>query len=150
MYSTFLKFLLEAFYCELCDVDCRTSLNLAKRGMVGKSKRRRRTANGLNIFLYVSDFYISLLEPPCQGYRQKMPEICEDTVGDRPRGFLVSYWLETRWKMCPFGIHVFFSISKSANMFPIPFWHFSKKSRRSTVLKWSQRACRRISQHVAA
>jgi hypothetical protein len=42
-----------------------------------------------------------------QGKRQKMPEICADTVGNRQRGLHVSYWLETQWEMLPSGRHIY-------------------------------------------
>jgi hypothetical protein len=64
-----------------------------------------------------------------------MPDICGDTVGDRLRGLLVSYWLETQREMHPqvflryldIAQSVCYSVSVCEKVFRI-FGHFSKRS----------------------
>jgi hypothetical protein len=55
--------------------------------MVGKSKYRRRTTDGLQFFCLVSDLLIKFKKTTVlQGNRREIPEIYRNMVGDRMRG----------------------------------------------------------------
>jgi hypothetical protein len=75
---------------------------LAESGIVGKSKNRRRTADGFLIFCYVLKLYSSLIKPPCcEEINRKCLKYIETQRALGPGSFLVSYWLETQREMHP-------------------------------------------------
>jgi hypothetical protein len=136
---------------------------LAKSGIVGKSKNRRRTADGFQIFSFISPIFIKLNKTTgFQGNRQKITKICGDPLGDGPRCLLVSCWLKTRWEMCPSGLHFNLGISQSVSATlkasmrrsPILFGHFPKSRQYPcyclNVFQASPRAFRRIFQRFTA
>jgi hypothetical protein len=67
-------------------------------------------------FRYVSKLYIEFNKTALlRGNKQELREICGETVGIRPRGFLVSHWLETQREMYPSGHHFCFGISQTVS-----------------------------------
>jgi hypothetical protein len=83
---------LPSHYCTpgalaVCERDCRTSLSLAESGIVGKSKNRRRTADGFEVIVLCLKIIFKFNKfAVLRGNKQKMAEICGGTVGTRPRG----------------------------------------------------------------
>jgi hypothetical protein len=91
--------------------DCRTSFSLAKNRIVGKCKNKI-TADIFKIFLLHLRYFIKFNKTTLlRRNGQKMPEICGDMLNNRPRGHLVSYWMETQRKMRPSGLHIYLGIS---------------------------------------
>ncbi len=92
--------------------DCRTSLNLAESGIVGKSKNRTRTADSFKNFFVMSPN--CLMKWPClKEINRKCLKYVETRFALGQEGFLVSYWLETRREMHPSGFHFLLGISHS-------------------------------------
>jgi hypothetical protein len=91
-------------------------LSLADSDVIGKSKNRRRTADGFLIFLLCLQIVFKFNKSLCfkEINRKCLKYVKTWWVLDQG-GFLVSYWLETRREMHPWGLHFCLGISPSVS-----------------------------------
>ncbi len=106
---------------------------LAKSGIIGKSKNSRRTADGFFICLLHLWFCIRFNKTDVRRWnRQMMSDVCGDAEGKRLRGSPYFLWAGDKVGNAFIRFPLLFGISQSVSATlllkrsPILFWHFPK------------------------